>query len=894
MEIKPLILFFTFCIVCNSTYSQINLTGTVSDTANNPIQAASITLSKANSSVILAFVFSNVKGQYTLNYNTIFKADSFTIKVNCIGYKAQVKAIHQANETINFSLKTGALNLPSVVINNRPILKIKGDTISYNVDSFTYKQDRVIGDVLKRIPGIDVDNNGRISYNGKSISNLYLDGDDLLNDRYNIATQSVPNDLVNKVQILENHQPIKALKDAAISDKVAINLSLKNKARVKIIGRAELAGGVENIYNESLYLMAFKKKFKAVNSIKSTNAGNNIANDITAHNFNDFLKLLESNQPTAALGLSNAVNPNLPQHRYLFNKAALINFNNLIHLEQDVILKANLFYLYDKQTQNYTYTSTTYLQNDTIKYTEKQQTQQRNNNTHLQLNLNINKDKFYLNNTVITEFNNYPSLSNLDNGSSYNQQNLLQKNQTFSNEFRIIKTTNIKNVIEAYSYFSYLNKPEELNISPNLNASVFNNNISYQTLTQQYNVPTYYTNNYVSFRHPSKHFIQVYKFGFSSQWQHLQSTLTTTQLNTTITNLKDSFNNYISWNYYKPYASANIDYTNVRTQLSFNLPLQYHSLNYNDTIRKNENTNQYLFLNPSIRLKYQTGIENYIVFNYNYSNSLSSISSIYQGLVLQNFRVLNSNNIPIVTSQRQSVSFSFNFRKAIKILFANVGLSYSTTQNESIGSNSFYKTIQNQNSVLAPNTVNSYGVNSMVSKYIFNLHSTATLKLGWQQNQWNQLQQSTLLNYENNNLTGSFSLSSKVSNWLNTFLSSNFNQQTSINQSTNKTNQSNPSTIQWQHTVELNIIPKEDWYIKLNADDYTVIQQQQNIKNDYFFADATLTHKANKIKADFSFSIVNIFNTTEYTTAILSANNFTQSSYIIRPRMFVLKASFNL
>ena len=223
-----------------------------------------------------------------------------------------------------------------------------------------------------------------------------------------------------------------------------------------------------------------------------------------------------------------------------------------------------------------------------------------------------------------------------------------------------------------------------------------------------------------------------------------------------------------------------------------------------------------------------------------------------------------------------------------------MSVSYATTQNESIGSSSFYKTVQKQNSILAPNTTNSISLNSMVSKYIFNLHSTATFKIGWQQNQWNQLQQNTILNYENNNLTGSFSLSSKIANWLNTSLSTNFNQQTSINKSASKTNQSNPSTMQWQHTVELNIIPKEDWYLKLNADDYNIIQKQQNINDNYFFADATLTHKANKIKADFSFSVVNIFNTTEYTTAILSANNFTQSTYIIRPRMLVLKASFNL
>jgi hypothetical protein len=63
---------------------------------------------------------------------------------------------------------------------------------------------------------------GKISYNGKAISNLYIGGDNLLDDKYNIATSSIPNGVVDKVQVMENHQPIKMLKDKVVSEDVAL------------------------------------------------------------------------------------------------------------------------------------------------------------------------------------------------------------------------------------------------------------------------------------------------------------------------------------------------------------------------------------------------------------------------------------------------------------------------------------------------------------------------------------------------------------------------------------------------------------------------------------------------------------------------------------------------
>ncbi len=893
MKTKLLILSI-LTYLCNLVHSQIAINGIIKDSTNNPVAQASITLSKTNSTVILAFAFSNKKGEYNLSFDGGFKADSFLVKANCIGYKAQSKIVQSNNAIINFNLDAGSLNLPNVTVTNKkPILKIKGDTLSYKVDSFTYKQDRVIGDVLKRIPGIDIDYNGKITYNGKSISNLYIDGDDLLNDRYNIATQSVPNNVVDKIQILENHQPIKTLQKNTLSNKVAINLSLKNEAALKLIGRADLGVGVENIFNENITLMAFKKKYKAINNIKLSNAGNNIANDVTAHNINDFLKLIESDKPHNTLGLSNAGNPDLPLHRYLFNNSALINLNNLVRLNNDVVVKANCYYLNDKVQQWYKGNFYFYLPNDTFNFKENQQTHYKTQTLHTEFNININKEKYYLNNTLIFENARMPSSSVLDKATSVLEQNLLQQNTNFSNEFNLIKTKKSKRVMEFYSYFNYFNKPEILNISPNLNPIIFNNNKSYNLLTQSYNVPTFYTNNYLTFRNSNSKVFQSYKIGITGQWQKLNSTIFASQLNNEITTLNDSFKNNISWNYYKPYLVSNFDFVSDRTKLSLTIPLQYHLINYSNLINQKQTNKSFLFFNPSAYLKYQTGLEHYINFSANIINSVSSISSVYEGFVLQNFRVLQQNNIPLLTSNGQSYLFSFNYRKAIKILFANISFSYSKINEQSISTVFFYNTFQASTNLQIPNSINNYSVNASLSKYFFNWHSTVSLKVGLKQSDWNQFNQNKLLNFRNNNVTASLNISSKIADWLNTNFSSSYNKQISINKSNSKSNQINPSTIQWQNAGEINFTLKNDWYIKLLAEQYIVKQTQNNLNNNYVFADAIITHKFNKIKLDGSIGIQNIFNTTEYTTAILNANSYSQTSYQLRPRQILLNLKFN-
>ena len=114
------------------------------------------------------------------------------------------------------------MKLPEVTVKMKPIRQV-GDTLNYNVSSFCGKDDHYLVDVLKKLPGIEVSENGTISYRGNSINRFNIEGQDLLGNRYNQATRNLPVDAVAQVQIMENDQPIRALKDNTPSERATLN-----------------------------------------------------------------------------------------------------------------------------------------------------------------------------------------------------------------------------------------------------------------------------------------------------------------------------------------------------------------------------------------------------------------------------------------------------------------------------------------------------------------------------------------------------------------------------------------------------------------------------------------------------------------------------------------------
>ena len=90
---------------------------------------------------------------------------------------------------------------------------MQGDTITYNARSFTDVGDKSLADILKRMPGIEVSKSWQVKYQGEAINKLYIDGVDMLGDRYGLATENISPRDVKSVDVMENHQPKKVLRD---------------------------------------------------------------------------------------------------------------------------------------------------------------------------------------------------------------------------------------------------------------------------------------------------------------------------------------------------------------------------------------------------------------------------------------------------------------------------------------------------------------------------------------------------------------------------------------------------------------------------------------------------------------------------------------------------------
>ncbi len=269
--------------------------------------------------------------------------------------------------------------------------------------------------------------------------------------------------------------------------------------------------------------MMFKDAYKAINYLKGNNVGDDVANEVISHNILDYLQKIDNNVPATVLSLGSVPNPNLLQNRYLFNQSALLNLNNLVNLEKGEQLRINLYYLHDTQQQDYKEQTQIYLPGDTVKYSETEKNKYRPDIFHGQFNLNINKDKYYLDDKLVTDYSqkNYYSTLNT-NGTSVNQvSRRRQISMDFSNELNYMQSPKSGNIFEVYSYTSHVSEPENRTIEPNFNPGIFNNGAAYNQLVQTANIPTWFTNNYLSFKIPSNYITQSFKAGFLVQSQRL-------------------------------------------------------------------------------------------------------------------------------------------------------------------------------------------------------------------------------------------------------------------------------------------------------------------------------------------------------------------------------------
>ena len=197
--------------------------------------------------------FTRTKEDGTFVFPITEKQANDKLQATFMGYKKAKTSISSGKETI-ISMASTAFVLKEVQVKGS---RITGrDTISFDLTRFANERDNSLKDVLKKLPGVDIEKNGRINYNGKPINRFTVEGLDLTGGKYNQLEENIKAKDVKKAEVIEHDQPIKALQNKTFTDNVAMNIALKDSARDKLmptlkpyilVGHPSHVGGSINI-----------------------------------------------------------------------------------------------------------------------------------------------------------------------------------------------------------------------------------------------------------------------------------------------------------------------------------------------------------------------------------------------------------------------------------------------------------------------------------------------------------------------------------------------------------------------------------------------------------------------------------------------------------------------
>lgn len=294
----------------------------------------------------IAFAITNSKGVYDiqLKANTTYK-----ITITYLGYQGQELEIttEQKDVTYDFVLKAATETLDEVVLNYKVPIIVKEDTLIYNTDSFTNGKERKLRDILKKLPGAEVDRNGNVTVNGKKVTKVMVEGKTFFTGDSKLAVNNIPADAVDQIEVLDNYSEVAFLKGLADSDKMAMNIKLKEGKKKFVFGDVEVGGGNDKYYllHPALFYYAPKTNVSFIADINNMgtksfsmqdymnfNGGiQGLLNDMSGYfdlYNDDFSKYLNNTEFTANTNRFGAVNFRQTLSKHLDVNSYVIASNN--------------------------------------------------------------------------------------------------------------------------------------------------------------------------------------------------------------------------------------------------------------------------------------------------------------------------------------------------------------------------------------------------------------------------------------------------------------------------------------------------------------------------------------------------------------------------------------
>ena len=238
-------------LVASQSFAQIKLEGVVKDSIGNPLELANVIAINQESKTLESYAITNDQGRFKL---ALGKNSTYKVQVSYIGMKTFEETISTKETDIDKSFTLKADNsLDEITLTYEMPVTISGDTIVYNADSFKNGSERKLEDVLKKLPGVEVNSDGEIEIEGKKVTKVMVDGKDFFDGDSKLATKNIPSNAVDKVQVLKNYAEVGQLSGVTNNqDNIAINIKLKEGKKNFWFGNITAGGGTAD--DKALYL----------------------------------------------------------------------------------------------------------------------------------------------------------------------------------------------------------------------------------------------------------------------------------------------------------------------------------------------------------------------------------------------------------------------------------------------------------------------------------------------------------------------------------------------------------------------------------------------------------------------------------------------------------------
>ena len=883
-------------------FAQKTISGKVYGEDKKPLPSASVTIEEIGKNAILSYAITDSKGNYSVTFTS--KDAKVNVKVKAFNYKTTINQYDNATQTLNFTLEEQATEIKEVKLKTKLVTK-RGDTISYDLKSFESKADRTLDDVLKKMPGVEVNKDGSILYQGEPINKFYVNGKDLMEGGYGTINNSLPKDAVQKVEIMENHQPVKILQNKVASENAAINVKLKNS--VTMTGRGEASLGVApSLWNLKLSPMLFTPKVQWVLNYKTNNIGDQVEreNQIMAFG-NRFEGVRRNFSENSWLNVENAATPtNIPVNRYLFNNVHYLSANLLTSLSKDWEFKANTSYTnnaIDRESVVNTYDAIGNLTNRTSIannfYT---------NQAKGEIIFSKNANKSFFKNTTT-----YNGLWNTDVAKTVNVINSDQRSKTPSNNFQNSLSAIIpwkEKLVNVMSFISYRDDKQDLFINPakyvpSLQTEAQNSDMIHQFL----NLKTLET-------------IHSASVGFSkNSWTFTPEVGVNYTTNKLITDLNGetsggvqnfgiNYENNLKFKSLKPYAQMMANFKKGGFEANLTFPVNFNNITATDSQSLDKSLNKVTY-EPRLFARYDlTSFWKISAFS-GISNSFGTINDIYSGKILLSTNNLSTKDTDIQQSTSKFVGSALEYRNPLNNIFFNVRYNFNDRSNN-ISYRNFLNISTQQLTVKGynlENVGNSNSIRTELGKYFPKFKTNASVGYSYSLGKSQQLQaifittsddisnfpppnEADFQNVKSNNQGITFKFNNNYFSWLSVDYNANLSFVKSEIFGTKYTKNTSKN---FNHTLSTYLYPIKDHTIGFTWDELQFQNAGETKKNSFY--DISYQYSLVQEKMDIELKVVNIANTNVFEDIRFDSqlNQVRQTSVNIRPRQVLLTVKFN-